>query len=115
MLVGVPKEIKAQEYRVGLTPSAVREYVASGHRVIVERGAGDGIGASDQIYQRAGATIAESAEDVFQRAEYLKDHGMVDMVVHRHQLRPTLARLCRVLTKAPPAPPIPALPAPAPA
>jgi len=40
--------------------------------------------------------------DGFQRAEYLKDHGMVDMVVHRHDLRPTLARLCRLLTKSPP-------------
>ena len=39
--------------------------------------------------------------DGFQRAEYLKDHGMVDMVVHRHELRPTLARLCRLLTKSP--------------
>jgi len=58
-------------------------------------------------------TIREKLPDGFQRAEYLKDHGMVDMVVHRHQLRATLARLCRVLTKAPPAPPTPALPAPA--
>jgi acetyl-CoA carboxylase carboxyl transferase subunit beta len=39
--------------------------------------------------------------DGFQRAEYLKDHGMIDMVVHRHDLRPTLARLCRILTKSP--------------
>jgi acetyl-CoA carboxylase carboxyl transferase subunit beta len=46
-------------------------------------------------------TIREKLPDGFQRAEYLKDHGMVDMVVHRHQLRATLARLCRVLTKAP--------------
>jgi alanine dehydrogenase len=46
MLVGVPKEIKAQEYRVGLTPGAVREYVAAGQRVMVETGAGGGIGAS---------------------------------------------------------------------
>jgi alanine dehydrogenase len=68
MLVGVPKEIKVQEYRVGLTPSAVREYVAAGHSVLVERGAGAGIGAADEIYQRAGATIAASAEEVFQRA-----------------------------------------------
>jgi len=60
-------------------------------------------------------TIREKLPDGFQRAEYLKDHGMVDMVVHRHQLRAILARLCRVLTKAPPAPPTPALPAPAPA
>jgi len=58
-------------------------------------------------------TIREKLPDGFQRAEYLKDHGMVDMVVPRHQLRATLARLCRVLTKAPAAPPTPALPAPA--
>jgi len=48
-------------------------------------------------------TIREKLPEGFQRAEYLKEHGMVDMVVHRHQLRPTLARLCRLLTKAPPA------------
>jgi acetyl-CoA carboxylase carboxyl transferase subunit beta len=46
-------------------------------------------------------TIREKLPDGFQRAEYLKDHGMVDMVVHRHELRPTLARLCRILTRAP--------------
>ncbi|WP_298257092.1 alanine dehydrogenase [Bradyrhizobium sp.] len=67
MLVGVPKEIKAQEYRVGLTPSSVREYVAAGHSVLIERDAGAGIGASDEVYRRAGASIAESAEEVFQR------------------------------------------------
>jgi acetyl-CoA carboxylase carboxyl transferase subunit beta len=54
-------------------------------------------------------TIREKLPEGFQRAEYLKDHGMVDMVVHRHDLRPTLARLCAVLTKAP-APEMPALP-----
>jgi acetyl-CoA carboxylase carboxyl transferase subunit beta len=46
-------------------------------------------------------TIREKLPEGFQRAEYLKDHGMVDMVVHRHDLRPTLARLCRMLTKSP--------------
>jgi acetyl-CoA carboxylase carboxyl transferase subunit beta len=46
-------------------------------------------------------TIREKLPEGFQRAEYLKEHGMVDMVVHRHELRPTLARLCRVLCKAP--------------
>jgi alanine dehydrogenase len=71
MLVGVPKEIKAQEYRVGLTPSSVREYVAAGHSVLVEQGAGNGIGASDEVYQRAGASIAPSAADVFRRAEMI--------------------------------------------
>ena len=48
-------------------------------------------------------TIREKLPEGFQRSEYLKDHGMVDMVVHRHQIKPTLARLCRLLTKAPPA------------
>jgi len=60
-------------------------------------------------------TIREKLPEGFQRAEYLKEHGMVDMVVHRHQLRPTLARLCRLLTKAPPpqAPEKPPAPEPA--
>jgi acetyl-CoA carboxylase carboxyl transferase subunit beta len=62
-------------------------------------------------------TIREKLPEGFQRAEYLKDHGMVDMVVHRHQLRATLARLCRLLTKAPepalePSTPTESLPAP---
>src|ERR1700755_835341 len=56
-------------------------------------------------------TIREKLPEGFQRAEYLKEHGMVDMVVHRHQLRETLGRLCRILTKAPPAQIPPALPA----
>jgi acetyl-CoA carboxylase carboxyl transferase subunit beta len=61
-------------------------------------------------------TIREKLPDGFQRAEYLKDHGLVDMVVHRHELRATLARLCRLLCKAPTAEAVPvreALPAPA--
>ena len=67
--VGVPKEIKTHEYRVGLTPSSVRELTVRGHGVLVERGAGVGISASDADYQRAGALIAESADEVFARAE----------------------------------------------
>jgi alanine dehydrogenase len=69
MKVGVPKEIKTHEYRVGLTPGAVREYVAAGHSVMVERGAGAAIGATDDSYRKAGATIAESAREVFSTAE----------------------------------------------
>jgi acetyl-CoA carboxylase carboxyl transferase subunit beta len=80
-----------------------------GDIVIAEPGALIGFAGPRVIEQ----TIREKLPDGFQRAEYLKDHGMVDMVVHRHQLRSTLARLCRVLTKAPAAPPPPALPAPA--
>src|SRR5258705_12688373 len=65
MKVGVPKEIKTHEYRVGLTPGAVREYVAAGHAVLVETDAGAGIGASDDHYRKAGAAIANSAREVF--------------------------------------------------
>lgn len=68
MRVGVPKEIKVQEYRVGLTPGAVREYVAAGHQVTVETGAGSGIGASDDVYRRAGASIAETAREIYAKS-----------------------------------------------
>jgi alanine dehydrogenase len=69
MLVGVPKEIKNHEYRVGLTPEAAREYVDAGHRVIVETNAGAGISKSDADYLAIGAEIVDSAEEVFARAE----------------------------------------------
>ena len=69
MLVGVPKETKVEEYRVGLTPAAVREYIARGHEVVVEQGAGSGIGASDTIYRDAGAHIADTADEIFARAD----------------------------------------------
>jgi alanine dehydrogenase len=71
MKIGVPKEIKPQEYRVGLTPASVREYVAAGHKVIIERNAGGGIGASDDAYTQVGASIASSAEEVFAAAEMI--------------------------------------------
>lgn len=71
MLVGVPKEIKVHEYRVGLTPSAVREYIAKGHRVLVQNGAGAGIAASDDDYQRAGAELVETPQEVFRRADMI--------------------------------------------
>src|SRR5262245_34795429 len=71
MRVGVPKEIKVHEYRVGLTPEVVREYVARGHSVIVETEAGRGIGADDAAYSAAGASIAASAEKVFDSAEMI--------------------------------------------
>ncbi len=71
MLIGVPKEIKVHEYRVGLTPSSVREAVAHGHSVVVETQAGAGISAADEDYRRAGATIVGSAEDVFASADMI--------------------------------------------
>jgi alanine dehydrogenase len=71
MRVGCPKEIKNNEYRVGLTPGAVREYAAHGHEVLVETGAGAGIGADDNAYRIAGATIAKTAEEVFARSDMI--------------------------------------------
>ncbi|SOC45705.1 alanine dehydrogenase [Rhizobium subbaraonis] len=69
MRVGCPKEIKNHEYRVGLTPGSVREYVAHGHEVIVETKAGAGIGADDDAYRAAGARIVPSAKDIFEKAD----------------------------------------------
>jgi alanine dehydrogenase len=71
MRVGVPREIKPDEYRVGLTPTAVREYVAHGHEVIVEAGAGDGAGYGDAAYVRAGAKIVPDADAVFSSAQMI--------------------------------------------
>jgi alanine dehydrogenase len=71
MLVGVPKEVKTHEYRVGLTPGSVRELVHHGHRVIVEAGAGAGIGFDDAAYETAGATVSGSAAEVFAAAELI--------------------------------------------
>ncbi|MFM1814503.1 MAG: alanine dehydrogenase [Pseudomonadota bacterium] len=71
MLIGVPREIKVREYRVGLTPTSVRELVAHGHEVVVETCAGAGIGMEDGDYVRAGARIAASAADVFKDAELI--------------------------------------------
>jgi alanine dehydrogenase len=69
MRVGCPKEIKNHEYRVGLTPSSVREYVAHGHDVIIETGAGLGIGADDAAYQAAGAKIVGTAAEIFAQSD----------------------------------------------
>ncbi len=71
MRVGCLKEIKNHEYRVGLTPGAVREYVAHGHDVLIETGAGSGIGADDGAYIAAGAKIAATAGDVFSRSDMI--------------------------------------------
>jgi alanine dehydrogenase len=71
MRVGCPKEIKNHEYRVGLTPGSVREYIAHGHEVLVETGAGAGIGADDNAYRAAGASIARTAEEVFSRSDMI--------------------------------------------
>lgn len=71
MLVGVPKEIKNHEYRVGLTPDSVMELISNGHNVMLETKAGEGIGASDEVYQQAGAEIVGTASEIFQKAEMI--------------------------------------------
>ncbi len=71
MRVGVPKEIKNHEYRVGLTPPSVAELVAAGHEVIVETKAGTGIDFEDQDYIDAGARIVATAAEVFDQAEMI--------------------------------------------
>jgi alanine dehydrogenase len=69
MRVGVPREIKVHEYRVGLVPAGVRELVAAGHEVLIETRAGDGIGVDDAQFRAAGASIAARAAEVFERSD----------------------------------------------
>jgi alanine dehydrogenase len=71
MRIGVPKEIKKDEYRVGLTPTSIRELVAHGHEVMVQSAAGNGIGMGDEHYKRAGARILVSAAEVYAQAEMI--------------------------------------------
>ncbi|MEQ6290925.1 alanine dehydrogenase [Vogesella sp. GCM10023246] len=86
MLIGVPKEIKNHEYRVGLTPSGVREIVAAGHAVVVQSHAGLAIGFADEHYLQAGASIAASAEAVFAAA---------DMIIKVKEPQPVECRMLR--------------------
>lgn len=71
MIIGCPREIKNHEYRVGLTPESARELVAHGHEVLIESGAGQGIGATDEHYRTAGARIVVSASAIFAEAEMI--------------------------------------------
>lgn len=71
MLIGVPKEIKNNEFRVGMTPESVASARAHGHQVMVETNAGIGIGADDDEYRQVGAEIAGKAEDIFARADMI--------------------------------------------
>jgi len=71
VIVGLPKEIKDNEYRVGLVPAGVRALTDAGHKTIVERGAGEGSGFGDDLYERAGAQIIDSADDVWAQSEMI--------------------------------------------
>jgi alanine dehydrogenase len=71
MLIGVPKEIKNHEYRIGLTPAGVRELEANGHQVVVQKDGGKAIGLTDDMYRKAGADIWDSAEDIFAKCDMI--------------------------------------------
>lgn len=86
MRIGVPKEIKDHEYRVGLTPASVRELCAHGHQVRVQSGAGTAIGLDDEQYRRAGAALAPGADEVF---------GWAEMIVKVKEPQPAECRLLR--------------------
>ena len=88
MLIGVPKEIKTEENRVGLTPGAVRELVQRGHSIIVETNAAHSIGIDDADFEAAGAVIAGGADEVFAQA---------DMIVKVKEPQPAEFDLLRLL------------------
>src|ERR1700693_2041388 len=71
MIIGIPKEIKTDEYRVAITPAGVRELTGAGHRVLIERSAGVGSSIADADYVANGATIVESPDDVWAESELL--------------------------------------------
>lgn len=106
MIIGVPKEIKEQEYRVALLPSAAYQLIRSGHEVLVERGAGEGSGYPDPDYEKSGCRIVEGAEELFERAELIvkvKEPQPVEIErFHRGQLLFTYLHLAasRSLTEA---------------
>ena len=86
MKIGIPTETKTDEYRVGMTPGGVREVSAHGHAVVVQQGAGAGVGMGDGEYREAGASIAESAADVF---------ASTDMIVKVKEPQPEECRMLR--------------------
>ena len=71
MIIGCPTEIKTRENRVGIIPASVAALVASGHKVIIQKGAGNGSGITDEVYKTAGAEIVEKAADVWGRADII--------------------------------------------
>jgi alanine dehydrogenase len=71
VIVGVPKEIKTREYRVGMTPAIAKAYVTAGHTVLVQKTAGEGAGIADAEYERVGAQLIKSADEVWKRAEMI--------------------------------------------
>jgi alanine dehydrogenase len=71
LIIGIPKEIKNHEYRVGITPPGVKEFIKNGHEILIEKGAGLGSGFSDEEYKAAGAKIVDSAKELYSKAEMI--------------------------------------------
>ena len=71
MIIGIPKEVKVREYRVGVVPAGVVKLVESGHQVLVQQGAGIGSGLNDQSYHQAGAQIVANAEEIYGRSKLI--------------------------------------------
>lgn len=86
MLIGVPKEIKNHEYRIGMTPAGVREVIAAGHEVMIQRDGGAAIGLTNEQYEAAGAKIIDTAEDIFATA---------DMIVKVKEPQPNECKMLR--------------------
>ncbi len=72
LIIGIPKELKNNEFRVAATPAGVHAYVAAGHKVLVEKNAGIGSAISDQEYSAAGASIIDSADEIWQKADLIQ-------------------------------------------
>ncbi len=87
MLIGIPQEIKNHEYRVGMVPASVQELTSRGHKVVVETSAGNGIGFSDEDYREAGASIVDTAAEVFAQAEMIVK-VKEPQAIERKMLRP---------------------------
>lgn len=86
MLIGVPKEIKNQEYRLGLVPASVRELVHHGHKVMIQAGAGEPINLSDELFLEAGAVLAQTASEIYAKA---------DMIIKVKEPQPSECKMLR--------------------
>ena len=76
MIIGVPSEVKDNEFRVGLTPGNVSGLVAQGHAVLIQRGAGQQIGLMDELYRSAGASLVESATEVYAKSQRSEERSV---------------------------------------
>ena len=88
MIIGIPKEIKNNEFRVGMTPSGVNSFIRSGHTVYVQKGAGLGSGFSDNLYSKVGAQIFDSIEEVYAKSGLIVNTtSLVKMISWKYKLQ----------------------------